>query len=61
MFGLNSLFAALKNLTAEITRTVNLFKAGNDQREVRLTVDPRIDEVVDHENGQPKRLSRARV
>jgi hypothetical protein len=59
--GLTRLFQALRSLTEEITRTASLFKTANDQLEARLTVDPQIDEVVDHENGQPKRLSRAKV
>jgi hypothetical protein len=43
MFGLNSFIAALRNLTTEITRTANLFKAANDQLENRLAIDASLD------------------
>jgi hypothetical protein len=48
MFGLNSFFVALRNLTQDITRTGNLFKAANDSLEARLQIDPEGD-VLDHE------------
>jgi hypothetical protein len=66
MFGLNSLFAALRNLTHEITRTANLFKAANASLEARLQIDPEVD-VLDHElasvseNGTGNGTSRRRL
>jgi hypothetical protein len=44
MFGLNSFFTALRNLTQEITRTVNLFKAANDSLEARLAIGTSLDD-----------------
>ena len=44
MFGLNSFFMALRNLTQEITRMVSLFKAANDSLEARLAIDPSLDD-----------------
>ena len=66
MFGLNSFFTALRNLTQEITRMVSLFKAANDSLEARLQIDPEVD-VLDHEpasvsgNGTGNGTSRRRL
>jgi hypothetical protein len=66
MFGLNSFFVALRNLSQDITRTGNLFKAAIDSLEVRLQIDPEVD-VLDHElasvseNGTGNGTSRRRL
>jgi len=68
MFGLNSFFVALKNLTAEITRTASLFKAANEQLSARLAIDTSVDENLpvlpapsENGNGHAQRLSRAKA
>jgi hypothetical protein len=46
MFGLNSFFTALRNLTTEITRTASLFKVANDSLEARLAIDASLDDAL---------------
>lgn len=54
MFGLTSLFAALKRLADSVNRSADLFDAANEQLERQLAVEKPAPEAVEA-NGHVKR------